>query len=185
MTAAIETLQGMDRPAGGITRLLDKVFSVSRAAAAFFLVMIALLTLAQIGGRSFGVQIRDADVLAGFAMAASAFLALPSTLRNGGHIRITLFTSRFQSGARRWIEAWCLLFAIVLIGAFTVFSIEMVVQSYEFGDVASGLIGIPLWIPQVGMAVGALLLEIAFIEQAVRLIQGQRLSYEGIEGEGD
>lgn len=172
-----ETFEDRQEVAGPVSRFLSAVYKFSAILAGVSLVAIAGLTLAQIVGRNLGVQIRDADVFAGFAMAACAFLAMPSTLRNGKYIRITLVLARLSPRNQRLAEGWCLLFGLILVGAFAYYSVILVVQSYQFGDVSAGLLGIPLWMPQVVMAVGAVLLEIAFLEEAVRYVRGRPLTY--------
>jgi|SRR5699024_1037319 len=158
-------------------RILDQVYRLCGALAALFLVMIGALVLTQVVGRMMGIQIRDTDVLSGFAMAAFSFLALAYTLRSGGHIRVNLVISRFHGRLRRVAEGWCLIFAIVSIGFFAWFTLHMVVRSYQFNDISQGMIGIPLWIPQIGMLVGVVLLEVAFIEEGVRFLQGRKQTY--------
>lgn len=164
-------------------RVLDRIYRASGALAAFFMVMIAVLTLSQIGGRLIGVQVRDAGEFAGFAMAASSFLALAYTLRTGGHIRVSLLITRLHGRAQRIAEGWCLLFASLAVGSFAWFSITMVWQSYELGDISTGMIGVPLWIPQLGMAVGVVLLEVAFLEECVRFFRGGEPTYRNVEAD--
>lgn len=164
-------------------QVLDRIYRASGALAAFFLVMIAVLTLLQIGGRLMSIQVRDAGVFAGFAMAASSFLALAYTLRSGGHIRVTLLISRLKGRARRIAEGWCLLFGTVSVGAFAWFSIVLAWQSYQFNDLSTGMIGVPLWIPQLGMVIGVILLEVAFLEECVRFLRGKDPSYHEIATE--
>jgi TRAP-type C4-dicarboxylate transport system permease small subunit len=166
-----------------IVRVIDRIYSASGALAAFFMVMIAVLTLAQIVGRLFGIQVRDAGEFAGFAMAASSFLALAYTLRTGGHIRVSLLITRLHGRAQRIAEGWCLLFATVAVGFFAWYSISMVWQSHELGDVSTGMIGVPLWIPQIGMALGIVLLEVAFLEECVRFCRGGEPTYRNIEAD--
>lgn len=159
-------------------RILDWIYRASGALAAFFLMMIAVLTLAQVAGRLLNIQVRDADIFAGFSMAASSFLALAHTLRSGGHIRVSLLISRLKGRARRMAEGWCLLVATVSIGFFAWFALTMTIQSHEFGDVSTGMIPVPLWIPQLGMMLGIVLLEIAFIEECVRFIKRLPATYQ-------
>ena len=71
-------------------RLLDAVYRGCGAAAAIATLAIAVLVVAQVGGRLAGVLVAGADDLAGYALTASSFLALAHTLRSGGHIRMTL-----------------------------------------------------------------------------------------------
>ncbi len=73
---------------------------------------------------------------------------------------------------------------LALIGAcFAAFATKLVMDSYEFGDVSTGMMPIPLWIPQVSMALGALLLEIAVLEELVGIFRGHEPRYERSEGE--
>lgn len=159
-------------------RVLDRIYRAGQVLAAFFLVMIVVMTLLQVVGRTLGVQVRDADVFAGFAMAASSFLALAYTLRTGGHIRVNLLIARLHGRARRIAEGWCLLFGTVSIGFFAWYSIVLAWQSYEFHDLSMGMIGVPLWIPQLGMVLGVALLEVAFLEECVNFMRGREPSYE-------
>ena len=71
-------------------RSLDWLYRASGFAAGVFLVLIAVLVVAQIVGRLGGFQVPAADDFARLAMAASAFLGLAFTQRTGGNIRVTL-----------------------------------------------------------------------------------------------
>lgn len=121
---------------------------------------------------------RSADEFAGYAMLASAFLALASTFGRGEHIRVTLFLQRLQGTPRRLAEIWCLALGTLLTGYLAWFSVRLCWQSYEINDVSTGLIAVPLWIPQIGMALGAVVLCIAVFEQLVVVATGGPLMAE-------
>ena len=70
--------------------LLDGLYRLCGILAGIFLVLIAVIILAQIGSRELNISLPSTDDLAGFTMAASAFLGLAPTLRSGAHIRVTL-----------------------------------------------------------------------------------------------
>jgi len=164
-------------------RLLDRLYAAGAILAAVFLVLIAALTLSQVIGRMIGVLIPDAGDLAGYAMAAATFLALAHTFRSGGHIRVNLLLLHVPRPLRHVLECWCLILLAVLGGLFTAFSVMMVVESFTLGDVSTGMMPIPLWIPQSSMALGALLFELAVIEETVRVLRGDEPRYERSEGE--
>ena len=164
-------------------RLLDKLYAAGAVLAAVFLVLIAALTLSQVIGRMIGLLIPDAGDLAGYAMAAATFLALAHTFRSGGHIRVNLLLIHMPRPLRHALECWCLILLAVLGGLFTAFSVMMVVESFTLGDVSTGMMPIPLWIPQSSMALGALLFELAVIEETVRVLRGAEPRYERTEGE--
>ncbi|MBE0623358.1 MAG: TRAP transporter small permease [Burkholderiales bacterium] len=160
------------------------LYAAGAVLAAVFMVLIAAITLLQVAGRMLGLAVPDAGEIAGYAMAASIFLALAHTFRSGGHIRVNLLLTHVGPRLRRVLEYWCLAFLAVVGGLFTVFSIKLVTDSYAFGDVSTGMMTIPLWIPQVSMALGALLLEIAVIEEFVHVVRGDEPRYVPAEGAG-
>lgn len=160
---------------------LNRIYAAGAVLAALCMVAIALLTLAQIAGRLAGVLIVDAGELAGFAMAGSIFFALAHTLRTGGHIRVNLLLARMRPSIRRYFEIWSLGLAIILSGMFAVFSIRMVIESYEFSDVSTGMIPVPLWIPQLSMAAGAVLFVVALLHEFILTLRGQEAGYVAAE----
>lgn len=153
-------------------KLLDRLFVACGALAACFLVGIAVLVLAQIVGRFFGVAVPSADEFAGYCLSASSFLALSYALRQGSHIRVTLLIDRVPARLRRFTEVICVAGGLSLSGYLTWFTAEMVWFSYSFGDVTQGLVPIPLWIPQCGMLIGVTMLLFAFLVDAWRLMRG-------------
>jgi len=73
---------------------LDLLYKSCGVLAAISLSGIAVLILAQIIGRFFGVLVPSANEIAGFLMAASSFLALAYVFRAGSHIRVTMLLLR-------------------------------------------------------------------------------------------
>jgi TRAP-type C4-dicarboxylate transport system permease small subunit len=103
---------------------------------------------------------------------------MASTFGRGEHIRVTLFLQRLEGRARRAAELWCLLLGSLLSGYLAWFSVRLCYVSWQINDVSTGLIAIPLWIPQVAMALGAVILMIAVIEQFVVVAMGGPLMEE-------
>lgn len=156
---------------------LNKLYAAGAILAAICMVLIALLTLAQILGRLFGVLVLDAGDFAGYAMAGSIFFALAHTLRTGGHIRVNLLLTRLPARVRHAVEVWCLGIALILSGMFAIFSVKMVMDSYAFNDVSTGMVPIPLWIPQLTMALGAILFVIALLHEFILVLRGEEPGY--------
>lgn len=157
---------------------MQRLYQGGAVLAAICLVLIALLTLAQVLGRVIGVMIVDAGAIAGYAMAASIFLALAYTLREGGHIRVGLLLTHVNPKIRRVLEIWCLLAFSVLAIFMSYACISFVHDSYRFADVSTGMLAIPLWIPQSSMALGIVLLAVALVEETIRVIRGNQPIYE-------
>lgn len=164
-------------------RFLDQMYLGGAVLAAICLLAIAALILAQIAGRWFGIIVPAAEEFAGFLMAAATFLALAWTLRDGGHIRVTLLIRNISPRFRRLQEVLVLLLAVALGACLSVAAIALVLESYEFHDVSAGYIAVPLWIPQLPMALGLVLFTIALLEELLSLLAGHSPSYTDDEGD--
>ena len=131
-----------------------------------------MLILVQASGRWLGLSLPGTADYAGYCMAASSFLALAYTLGAGEHIRVTLFLQRLPKNMRRIGELWCLLAGSFLACYFAFYSIKMVRVSYAINDISQGPDATPLWIPQIGMAVGTTVLALAFVDHFIAVLRG-------------
>ena len=57
---------------------------------------------------------------------------------------------------------------------FAYYSCRLAWQSYTFNDISTGNDATPLWIPQLSMAWGTVVLAIAFLDELVLELRGQR-----------
>lgn len=158
--------------------LLDGLYRFCGILAGFFLVLIAVIILAQIASRELNFTLPSTDDFAGFAMAASAFLGLAPALRSGAHIRVTLLIGFLPPGPRRIAEFGCLITAIALLGYFSWYCVNMTWESYVFNDRSPGVLSFPLWIPQLAMTVGVVVLTIAFVDDLAAVLRGDVPSYD-------
>ena len=142
---------------------------------ALFMVGTLLSVLAGVLDRQFAWSLRGTDAYAGYCMAASGFLALAHTLKKGEHIRVTLILNAAKGRARRALELWSLSAATALAGLFAFYSVKLSVNSLQFNDISTGNDATALWIPQIAMGVGAVVLLIAFVDELVLEISGQRI----------
>jgi len=148
-------------------RALDRLYGAAGALAGFFLVAIGVLVLLSIVTRLMGLYVAGLTAYAGYAMAASSFLALAYTFGKGGHIRVALFIDKVTGKARRGAELWCLAVGSFLAVYLAWFSVKMVQVSYTLGDVSESADATPLWIPQIAMALGAVLFAVALADRLV------------------
>jgi TRAP-type C4-dicarboxylate transport system permease small subunit len=152
---------------------LELLYRTSGRLAGFFLIAVAVLSLAQIGGRLLGFAAHSFDEFAGYCMAASSFLGLAYTLRASEHIRMTLVVHRTRGAARRALELGCLAAGGFLVGFFAWYTADMVWFSYATHDVSQGLVPVPLWIPQAAMALGLATLFVALLDDLVVVLAGK------------
>ena len=156
-------------------RALDTLYNAAAYLAALFLIGTLIMVLLGIFGRLLDFQVRGTDAYAGYFMAGSGFLALAHTLTRVELIRVTLILEHAGADVKRWLERWSLAVAMVLTVAFAWFSLRLAWQSHAFHDISTGNDATPLWIPQLSMAVGNVVLAIAFIDQFVGELTGRRV----------
>ena len=158
-----------------VRKLLDGLYDAAAWVAAVFMVGTLVSVLAGIVDRYLALGIRGTDMYAGYCMAGAGFLALAHTLKRGEHIRVTLILQKLKGVAKHRLEI-CALFAATLLAAlFAFYSIKLSYQSWSFHDISTGNDATPLWIPQLSMAVGTVVLLIAFIDELVLEIRGRRV----------
>lgn len=152
-----------------LRRGLDLLYLAGGAIAAGLLVLLLALILLQMAARWSGFGFPGSTEYAGYTMAAASFLALAYTLNRGGHIRVNLLLNRLGK-FRYFGEVWCFAVGTALSCYLAWFAVRAVGWSYELGDVSQGQDATPLWIPQLAMAAGSVLLALAFADHLVRLL---------------
>ena len=148
-------------PATIMTRLLAWYHGITRAAAAACFVAVALFILYQLGGQLFPYVPRSADEFAGYCMGAAAFLGLADALRSGDHIRVTLLGARLSAAGRRALDWIALALGGGLAAWVAWYITRLAWDSWVMDERSSGLIALPMWIPQAAMAWGAIAFVVA------------------------
>ena len=155
---------------------LDRLYMTAAWLAAAMMVGTLLMVLLGIASRLLNWFVPGTDAYAGYFMAGAGFLALAHTLKRGEHIRVTLILERLHGRRRHALELFALAAATLLAIAFAWYSARLAWQSYDFNDISTGNDATPLWLPQVTMAFGALVLAIAFVDELVLELRGMRSS---------
>lgn len=159
-------------------RFLDRLYAASGVLAAICLAAIGAMMLAQAFGRGAGILVRGADDIVAWLCAAAAFLALGHTFRHGELVRVGLWIDML-SPRRRRIAELAALGVTALFAAYMVWAIaRFVYESWQFKELAQGLIAIPIWIPQLSLVVGAVIFFIAVIDELARVIRGDKPEYQ-------
>jgi TRAP-type C4-dicarboxylate transport system permease small subunit len=155
-------------------RLLDAMYDGAAWLAALALVGLLAMVLLSIASRQLHFHVPGTDAYAGYLMAAAGFLALAHTFKRGEHIRVTLVLQRTSGAVRRTLEVWSLAAGTLLAGLAAFYSVRLAWQSHVFHDISTGNDATPLWIPQLSMALGSVLLAIAFVDELVLELRGRR-----------
>ena len=162
-------------------RFLDFLYDGCAALAALSMVGLLVAVLLSVLGRQLHFNIPGIDAYAGYLMAGAGFLALAHALKRGEHIRVALLITRLTGTARRGLELWALFAATLLALLSAFYSTRLAWQSWSFHDVSTSNDATPLWIPQLTMALGTLVLAIAFLDELVLEAHGQRVVPESDE----
>lgn len=153
---------------------LDRLYDVAAWIAAASMVGLLAMVLVGIAGRQFGFYLPGTDAWAGYLMAGAGFLSLAHTLKRNEHIRVTLLLGLAGPRARRALERWALGVALLLAGLLAFYSVRLAWQSYLFNDISIAADATPLWLPQLSMAAGSLILLVAFLDELVLELRGRR-----------
>ena len=164
-------------------RALDRLYSLSGALAAICLAAVCAVMLAQSIGREFGVLVRGADDISSWLTAAAAFLALGHTFRHGELVRVGLWIESLTPRARRRAELAALSVTLLFVGAMLWAVAKFVFESWQFNEVAQGLIKIPIWIPQITLVIGVAIFFIAVLDEWVTVLRGGKPAYQVTEEE--
>ena len=155
--------------------LLDRLYSAAGVLAALFLIGTLVMVLIGIAGRLLNFHVPGTDSYAGYCMAAAGFLALAHTLKRGEHIRVTLLVEHLHGRAQRALELWALGISTLLAALLAFYSVRLSLQSWQFNDISTGNDATPLWIPQLTMAVGTVILLVALVDDLILEWKGARL----------
>jgi TRAP-type C4-dicarboxylate transport system permease small subunit len=166
----------------GIGRALDALYDASAAFAALAMVLLLGLVTLSIVSRQIGFNVAGIDAYAGYMMAAAGFLALAHTFKRGEHIRVTLVLGYLRGRVRRGFEIWSLFAGTLLAALAAYYSCRLVWQSHAFHDISTGNDATPLWIPQLAMAIGSVVLLVALVDELVLELRGRRVVPQSDEG---
>jgi len=160
-----------------IRRALDGLYLAAGVLAGLFLIAIFLMMMALSVGRELGINVKSGDDITAWCMAAMAFLGLAHTFKKGEIIRMGLVIEKLEGRQRRIAETGVLILGAILSGYLAWHAVKMTYESWWLNDLSSGVLVVPLWIPQLGFSVGASILFIAVVDELIRVAAGAHPSY--------
>lgn len=165
---------------GGLGGLLDLMYLAAGYLAGVFLVVIFVLMMVLSVGRNpvLPVNIPSGDDFAAWSMVAMAFLGLAHTFKRGEMIRVGLLLDRLSGRAKHYVELFTLAVGTTFIGFFAWHAWRFAHDSWKLNDLSQGVLPVPLWIPQAFFFIGLLILFIAFVDELVTVLKGNRPTYE-------
>lgn len=184
----------LERALRPLWRILDGLYLASGAVAAFFMMTILGLIVVGMVARWTGVAVPGTTEFAGYAMAATSFFALCHALTRGAHIRVSIILNA-NAFLKRWLDVFAVFGAAIIATYFARYAIKTnmfsemlndrtqgqdqipawVVSFFEldFAAAATGsseLVYTPVWIPQLAMSIGTILLAVALWDTLYRML---------------
>lgn len=175
-------------------RILDGVYVASGAIAGFFMVMILALIVLGMIARWASIAVPGTTEFAGYAMAATSFFALCYALTRGAHIRVSIILNA-NDFLRRWLDVFAVFGGAIIATYFARYAVKANVFSEMLNDRTQGqdqipewlvalfkldfagasegsstLVYTPVWIPQLAMSIGTILLAIALWDTLYRML---------------
>lgn len=162
-------------------RLLDGVYLGAGLLSGLCIVAICVLITAQIGfnitarvgGAGWNYTIPSYADFCGYLLSTASFMALAYTLRAGAHIRVGLVVQRLPLGLRWIAELAALGMGTVFATFATFYAARLLEESWRYGDKSTGIVAIPIWMPQSFMVLGLGLLAVAFIDTLIESLRAR------------
>ena len=159
----------MEQKKNLLRSFLDKLYLGAAYIAAVGLFMILVIIVYNMVARWTGGTAMGATAYAGYAMATSAFFAMAYTLNQDGHIRVKMLLSQLGKH-RKWGEKWCYAIGSLLSIYYFYYAARGAYFSYILNDISQQDDAWPMWIPQMTMVIGTLILAIAFVDRFYQVV---------------
>jgi TRAP-type C4-dicarboxylate transport system permease small subunit len=155
-----------------LLRIIDGLSSIGGAVSAISILLMTAMILLEVGLRAFtGISLLICEEYAAYLLVVFGSMALGYTLKSGAHIRVDLLLSKLAPKSHQLVDLVC-----SMIG-FSIF-IYVAIQSWDqfYGSFTSGQTSMyfsktPLWVPQIFLVLGTLLMTLQFLSKAAGLLR--------------
>lgn len=128
-------------------------------------------------GRLVGINVRLGHDLRGVVDGGGVVPGLAHTFKRGEMIRVGLLLDRLSDRVRWVMEILALSIALTFVGFLAWNAAQLALVGYRINDMSTGIIAVPLWIPQLGMVVGSAILALALLDELLHVLRGNWPSY--------
>ena len=140
-----------------LLKLIDSINNIFMKIAAVLLGLTTLLILLEIlMWNTMEKSLLITDEYSAYGLAAMVFLGAGFTLRNDGHIKISLFVNLFNRKIANIITFISVLSATVFSSILVYYLFIMVSETYSYQSTSGTISATKLWIPQTIMLAGAI-----------------------------
>lgn len=154
-------------------RFLDRLYLWSGYLSALFIVAICVAMVGQSILRELGVRTGAVNDVVSWFCAAAAFFTMAHAFKHGDFVRVTLMLESASPANRRRLELVSLFIGSMATAYLAWSACLFTYESWEFNDMAQGMLPMPLWIPQLSFAFGAVLLWVAVVDELQLVMRGE------------
>ena len=158
-------------------RALNRLFELAGQLAALAVLLIFVLMIAASVGRIAAWRVGWINDVVSWLCAASAFLAMAHAFKHGDFVRVTLLLERLGERSRFAFEVVSLSIASVVMGYLAWWAARFTWESWKFNDMATNMVAIPMWIPQLSFVIGAALFLLAVLDELFIVLGGEKPTY--------
>lgn len=153
-------------------RLLDALFEWTGRLAALFILAIFLLMIFASIGRMAGWRVGGVNDIVSWSCAAASFFAMAHAFKHGDFVRVSLLMEKLSPRVQRAFEIGSLCIAAVAVGYLAWWAARFTLESYQFNDIAGGMVVIPIWTVQMSFVIGSFLFLLAVLDELVIVLHG-------------
>ncbi len=160
---------------GKIISIIEKISKIGAYISAFFMLLIVAIITTEIFLRSlFDKSLLISDEYSAYFMVASIFFGLAYTLKEGKHIKITILTSRIKNKKISFFLQLIVYFLAFAISSYACYySFLMVNETRTLDMRADSIAETPLWIPEISVFLGFLLLCLQLIAMILKKLMNK------------
>lgn len=140
-------------------KLIRKITYVGTFIAGIMLILLCLLVFTEVILRQFfNVSTMIADEVSGYLLAGSFFLAAAYALQEGAIVRIDILYNKIPLKIRCFVDVFI---NVVVLGYAVIlfrYTLEYMLKSYATHTLSVTILHTPLWIPQMTIPIGCLML---------------------------
>ncbi len=157
-----------------IVRTIGRVWDrVELVVGGLFLTVSVLLIVIQIVCRVFfSVSLVGADEIAAYAIIWSILFTASLAVKSNQHVRIDIIFTIVPRYAARLVDMVGTALSLVFTLYLTYSGWELMMESYLLGELTMTMLRMPIWIPQIILPLGGMLLSLRLIQRFIWLVYG-------------
>lgn len=147
----------------------DRLSGHSGFIAAMTVVMMMIVIFVEVVSRTlFNVSIPIGVEVGEYLLAVVVYLGASYTLREKGHIKVDFVLKRFPTRSQKVLNLVTMLLTLVVTILLVWYGWHLIIESYTLGSKAWSVLHTPLFIPQIFMGVGIILLLMQVVAEFLR-----------------